>query len=93
MVLSLSVYYRRYYKRSYRRLSRPIDTIIKRAYYSVMDIKEALKITGTENRAQLAYLLGISPMAIYKWDVKEIPWARALQVKEIVREREANCES
>ena len=52
-----------------------------------MTLNDALFLTGAPNRAQLAKILGISPMAIYRWDTENIPWARALQVNEYARAR------
>ena len=52
-----------------------------------MTLNDALFLTGAPNRAQLAKILGISPMAIYRWDTENIPWARALQVHEYARTR------
>ena len=52
-----------------------------------MTLNDALFLTGAPNRAQLAKILGISPMAIYRWDTENIPWARALQVHEYARAR------
>ena len=54
-----------------------------------MTLNDALFLTGAPNRAQLAKILGISPMAIYRWDTENIPWARALQVHEYARMRTA----
>ena len=58
-----------------------------------MTLDEAMQLVmGMKcSQKQLAYELGCTQSAIPQWDAKKIPWARELQVKDIVARRKESA--